>query len=97
MSRQLLKLFILGYTPIAKRAIKNLDKLCNSTEIKGKYSTEIINLYERPEYAEQEKILATPLLLIKNNAFHLRLIGDLSNSDKVLEALHLGMTHNEKC
>ncbi|CEG58531.1 circadian clock KaiB family protein [Legionella fallonii] len=91
ISKNLLRLFVLGYTPIAKRAIENLNTVCNRSEISANYAFEVINLYDYPEYAEQEKIIATPLLIIKNKPSPMRLIGDLSNKDKVLEALIIGM------
>lgn len=67
MAKRLLWLFILGYTPIAGRAIENLNRLCKKPEINANYLTEVINLYDHPEYAEQENILATPLLIGKKS------------------------------
>ena len=88
--KSLLQLFILGQTPIARRAIKNLQSLCKEPKMKALYQIEIIDLYHAPECAEQEKILATPLLILKNSPIQCRIIGDLSNSERVLSALNMG-------
>lgn len=95
MPKRLLKLFILGYTPVAKRAIKNLAELGKIADIKALYNIEVINLYEHPEYTEKEKVLATPLLLVTPPPPQLRIIGDLSNADRVLEALTTGIMNHE--
>lgn len=95
MNKQNLKLFILGYTPIAMRAIKNLEMVCGKPEISALYNIQIINLYDNPEYAEQEKILATPLLIIHKAHSNIRIIGDLSNSERVSEVLTTDLANNE--
>ncbi len=95
MTNSMLTLYILGHTPIANRAIKNLEAMCDKAELKSTYNIKIIDLYDHPELAEQEKILATPLLIIKNSASQMRIIGDLSNGDKVFEILYAGMMSDE--
>lgn len=91
-----LKLFILGNTPLSRRAIKNLNALWENPETHDLFTIEIIDLNEHPERAEKEKILATPLLLIKEPPVQRRIIGDLSNHEKVLEAMGLDkLNYNE--
>jgi circadian clock protein KaiB len=85
----ILKLYILGKTSVAKKAIENLKEICQLNELKDKYTIEIINLLERPELAEQERILATPVLIKELPKPLKRIIGDLSNHEKVLVGLDL--------
>ena len=69
-------------------AIANLRRICEQ-ELEGKYDLEIIDVLEFPELAEDEKILATPTL-IKSLPLPLRrVIGDLSDKEKVLLGLEL--------
>lgn len=77
-----------GSSPRAKIAIANLDRLCKE-ELLGQYELEIVDVLEDPQRAEDEKILATPTL-IKNLPLPLRrVIGDLSDKEKVLLGLEV--------
>lgn len=88
MSKYLLKLYVTGETPRAAVAIANLRRICDE-ELEGEYELEIIDVLVDPQLAEDEKILATPTL-IKNLPPPLRrVIGDLSDTDKVLLGLDL--------
>jgi len=87
-NKYLLKLFITGYTPQAERAIKNLKSICEN-ELKGTYHLEIVNILENPQLAEDERIIATPTLVKMLPAPLRRVIGDLSNTEKVLLGLDL--------
>lgn len=88
MSKYLLKLYVTGETPRAAVAIANLRRICEE-ELDGEYELEIIDVLVDPQLAEDEKILATPTL-IKNLPPPLRrVIGDLSDTDKVLLGLDL--------
>lgn len=89
MSKIKLKLYIIGYTPLSKKAIKNLEGLCKSPELDGKYEAEVINLLENPTLAESEKILATPLLIKELPEPLRRIVGDLSDHQKVLVGLDI--------
>lgn len=84
-----LKLYIIGNTALSKKAIENLKEICQSPELKGKYVPEIINLLDRPGLAESEKILATPLLIKELPEPIRRVIGDLSDHEKVLVGLDI--------
>jgi circadian clock protein KaiB len=77
---------VTGSTPRAEQAIGNLRRICEE-ELRGEYELEIIDVLENPQLAEDEKILATPTL-IKSLPLPLRrVIGDLSDRDKVLLGL----------
>ena len=90
-SRYLLKLYITGTNPRTERAIANLRQVCD-VDLKGDYSLDIIDVLENPEAAERDRILATPTL-IKTLPLPLRrVIGDLSDKEKVLLALEVQNT-----
>ena len=88
MERILLKLYITGYTPRSERAIKNLRQICEE-ELNGEYELLIIDILKHPQLADDEKILATPLLIKELPPPLMRIIGDLSNVEKVLFGLDL--------
>ena len=88
MSKFNLKLYITGHTQKSELAISNLRKICEE-DLNGQFEMEIIDILERPNLAEDEKILATPTL-IKELPLPLRcIIGDLSDKEKVLLGLDL--------
>jgi circadian clock protein KaiB len=83
-----LRLFVTGTSPRSGVAIANLRRICEQ-ELSGKYDLEIIDVLEHPELAETERILATPTL-IKSLPLPLRrVIGDLSDTEKVLLGLEV--------
>lgn len=84
----LLKLYIAGSTPRATLAIENLKRICEK-DLSGRYDLEIIDVLEHPELAEQDKILATPTLIKQLPPPLRRVIGDLSDAEKVLLGLEL--------
>lgn len=83
-----LKLYITGKTSRSQKAITNLQRIC-SDELKENYVLQIIDVLEQPQLAEDEKILATPTLIKELPPPLRRIIGDLSNSEKVLLGLDL--------
>jgi circadian clock protein KaiB len=83
-----LRLFVTGTTPNSSRAISNLKSICE-THLKGKYDLEIIDIYQQPLMAESEQIIALPLLIKKSPFPERRLIGDMSDTEKVLQGLSL--------
>jgi circadian clock protein KaiB len=89
MSKQLVRLYIVGFTPVAQRAIENLKLLCQQPEFSAIYDTEVVNLLDNPSLAEQEKILATPVLIKNLQEPMRRIIGDLSDREKVLVGLDI--------
>ena len=88
MNKFKLRLYITGKTPKSERAIANLKEICER-DLKGLYELQIIDVLEKPQLAEDEKILATPTLIKDLPPPLRRIIGDLSNSEKVLLGLDL--------
>jgi circadian clock protein KaiB len=91
VNRFTLKLYIAGNTSRSQVAIANLRRICD-VELRGEYHMVVIDVLERPQLAEDEKIMATPTL-IKHLPLPLRrIIGDLSDSGKVLLGLDILQT-----
>jgi circadian clock protein KaiB len=88
MNKYLLKLFITGQSPRSERAIANLRRICDE-ELKGQYEVVIIDTLERPQLAEEENVLATPMLIKQLPPPLRRIIGDLSDTEQVLLGLDL--------
>ncbi len=83
-----LKLFVTGASPNSARAIANVKSICEKYLTK-KYDLEIIDVYQQPLIAQNEHIIALPML-VKSFPLPLkRLIGDMSNEEKVLRGLSL--------
>jgi circadian clock protein KaiB len=83
-----LTLYVTGSSPRSKVAIANLERLCKE-ELLGEYQLEIVDVLENPQRAEDEKILATPTLIKQLPPPLRRVLGDLSNRDKVLLGLEV--------
>lgn len=88
MRKYILKLYITGNSPRSQRAIANLFRICHE-ELADQYKVEIIDVLEQPQMAEAEKILVTPTLIKQLPPPLQRIIGDMSNADKVLLGLDL--------
>ena len=83
-----LRLFVAGQTAKSIRALANLEMLCDE-RLKGRYQIEVIDLLEQPHMARGNQIVAVPTLEIKLPQSVQRIIGDLSNTDRVLVGLTL--------
>ena len=83
-----LRLYVAGETPKSIRALANLKVLCEE-RLKGRYRIEVIDLLEQPHMARGDHIVAVPTLEIKLPQSVQRIIGDLSNTDRVLVGLAL--------
>jgi circadian clock protein KaiB len=86
LSKYLLRLFVTGASSRTNTAIANLKRICEQ-ELQGQYDLEIIDVLEYPDLAEDEKILATPTLIKSLPPPLRRVIGDLSDKEKVLLGL----------
>lgn len=91
MTKFALKLFVTGKTPRSERAIENLRRICQE-ELEDRYEMIVIDVLERPQLAEDEKILATPTLIKELPPPMRRLIGDLSSTERVLIGLDVQST-----
>lgn len=87
-ARYELKLYVTGTSPRSGQAIANVRALCEEY-LKGRYDLEVIDIYQQPAVAVSEQIIAAPTLIKKSPAPTRRMIGDLSNRDKILVALNI--------
>lgn len=85
-STYVLRLFITGILPNSARAVVNIKAICEKY-LKNKYELEIIDIYQQPELALNEEIIAVPVLIKKFPLPEERMVGDLSNVDAVLKGL----------
>lgn len=83
-----LRLYIAGQTPKSVTALKNITQYCK-THLDGKYSIEIIDLLKNPQLAEGDQIFAIPTLVRKVPEPIRKIIGDLSNEERVLVGLNI--------
>lgn len=88
MAEYILRLYITGSTPSSQRALANLNRLC-AEELDAKYEIQVIDVLANPQLAEDDKILATPTLIKALPPPLRRVIGDLSDNEKVLLGLDL--------
>ena len=88
MTKYKLRLYITGRTPRSEIALNNLRRICES-ELSSRYEIEVIDVLENPQLAEDEKILATPTLVKELPEPLRKIIGDLSDREKVLLGLDL--------
>jgi len=90
-----LRLYVAGRTPKSVLAFRNLQKLCDE-HLKGRYKIEVIDLMIHPQLAQGDQILALPTL-VRNLPQPLRkIIGDLSNTERVLVGLDLRRAEPER-
>jgi circadian clock protein KaiB len=83
-----LKLYVAGKTPKSMTALKNLRKYCDEY-MEGQYKIEVIDLLKTPQLAEGDQIFAVPTLVRKVPVPMRKIIGDLSNEEKVLVGLNI--------
>ncbi len=83
-----LRLYIAGQTPKSVLALKNINKYCQEY-LEGKYSIEVIDLLKNPQLAEGDQIFAIPTLVRKVPEPLRKIIGDLSNKERVLVGLNI--------
>lgn len=83
-----LKLYVAGQSPRSLAAFANLKRICTE-HLVGRYSIEVIDLLEHPQLAAGDQIIAIPTLIRKLPTPMRKIIGDLSNTDRVLVGLDL--------
>lgn len=84
----LLRLYVTGTTLRSSRAIRSIKAICEA-HLKGRYRLEVVDIYQRPALARDEQIVATPTLIRELPPPIRRLIGDLSDTERVLVGLDL--------
>jgi circadian clock protein KaiB len=83
-----LRLYVAGMTPTSIRAFENLKRLCEE-HLHGVYRIQVVDLLERPALARGDQIVAVPTLVRRLPTPVKKIIGDLSNTDRVLVGLDL--------
>ncbi len=83
-----LRLYITGATPRSLRAIANVKAICEE-HLQGRYELEVIDLYQQPVLAQGEQIIAAPTLIKELPEPLRRVIGDMSQTEKILVGLDL--------
>lgn len=86
----ILRLFVTGASLNSRRAVVNLKDICEKY-IKDDYSLEIIDVYQQKHIAEREQLLALPLLIKSHPLPEKRMIGDMSDTEKVLKGLGISI------
>jgi circadian clock protein KaiB len=87
-SQYILKLYVAGQSPKSVHAIANIKKICEEN-LQGRYELDVIDLYQQPQLALGEQIIAIPTLIRKLPVPLRRIIGDLSNTERVLVGLDI--------
>jgi circadian clock protein KaiB len=87
-ARYQLRLYVTGTSPRSSQAIANIRALCEQ-HLPGRYDLEVIDIYQQPALAAREQIIAAPTLIKSSPAPTRRMIGDLSNPDKILLGLNI--------
>ena len=85
-----MRLYVSGSTLKSALAVENIKRICEQ-HLKNRYALEVIDIYQLPNLARDEQIVAVPTLIKWLPLPRRRLIGDLSNLKKVLFGLNLGM------
>ena len=83
-----LRLYVAGKSPKSERAIANIKIICEEN-LQGRYELEVIDLYQQPQLAQGDQIIAVPTLIKKLPLPLRRIIGDMSNTERVLVGLDL--------
>ncbi len=89
--KYLLKLYVTGATTRSLRAIENIKRICEQ-HLQGRYSLEVIDVYQQPVLARGEQIVAAPTLIKYLPAPLRRFIGDMANTERILLGLDLKQT-----
>lgn len=86
--KYILRLFVAGINPRSLKAIENLRDVCEEN-LKGNYELEIIDIYQKPIFAKEGKIVAAPTLIKELPPPIRRFVGDLSDKEKLIFGLDL--------
>ena len=87
-SKHVLRLFVTGTTPRSTRAIENLRRVLEA-ELPDRYDLEVVDVYQHPEAASEHQIVAAPTLIKLLPEPVRRIIGDLSDTERVMQSLDL--------
>lgn len=84
-----LRLYVAGATPASQRAVGNAKAVCEA-HLEGHYALDVVDLYQHPDRARDDEIVAAPTLVRLRPAPVVRIVGDLGDRDRVLAELDLG-------
>jgi len=90
-----LRLYVTGMTPRSARAVKNLQEICDEY-LDGRYDLEVVDIYQQPVLTKGEQIIAAPTLIKKLPLPMRRIIGDMSNRERVLLGLDIARAPDHK-
>jgi len=88
-----LSLYITGTTPRSRNAVANIRKLCDE-HLKNRHELEVVDIYQQPSLARGEQIVAAPTLIKKLPLTMRKVVGDMSDTDRVLVSLGLEPSRN---
>jgi circadian clock protein KaiB len=91
--RFILRLFVSGLSARSRRAIDNIKRLCE-THLAGRYELQIIDIYQQPELAKEQQLIAAPTLIKKLPLPLRKLVGDMQDPARVL--IMLGVTATDE-
>lgn len=94
-ARYLLRLYIIGTTPLSMRAIVSIRKIC-AEHLHGRYELEVVDISQHPSLAKDEQIIAVPTLIKKLPLPVRRFIGDMSQTERILIGLDLRKLQDKK-
>jgi circadian clock protein KaiB len=83
-----LRLYVSGSTPRSAKAVENITRICEQF-LKGRYALEIVDVYQQPELARDKQLVAAPTLVKSLPRPERRIVGDMSNEERVLIGLDL--------
>ncbi len=86
--KYILRLYVTGMSLRSIKAIENVKRICEEN-LKGRYQLDVIDVLQQPEYVKKEQLLAAPTLIKKLPLPLRRLIGDMSNKERLLVGLDL--------
>ena len=86
--RFIMKLYVAGQSPKSVSAIANIKRICDE-KLDGRYELEVIDLYQQPQLAVGNQIVALPTLIRKLPSPFRRVIGDMANTERVLAGLEI--------
>ncbi len=84
----ILRLYVTGRTIRSEEAIRNIRKICEE-ELHGRYDLEVVDIYQQPDLARTDQIIAAPTLIRKLPLPLRKLVGDLSDRNKVVAGLEI--------
>lgn len=88
MQHYVLRLYVTGMTPKSLQAIDNIKRICRE-HLQGRYELEVIDIYQHPDLARTEQLIAAPTLIKKLPLPLRKFIGNMSQTEKILAGLDL--------